>query len=295
MGTYMKITNKYNLPEAMVRALQSDYEYKDKRYSVTTLLNPIRETHLKRRYHEELEVDASDMIWALWGTGIHKALEGTAVDGELLEQGLGYNVYKDYKLTGYADLIDVKNKKVVDYKSTSVWQYIKGDHTNYKLQLQMYAYLYYKMTGLWCDTGEIVMFMRDFSKMRAKVENDYPERPVATLTFDLETPDVIETWVYDRMALLAKYEAAKDNELPLCTPEERYNDGDTYAIMKKGKKRAIKLHKDLEEAETHLFNLSEYDPSGTYYIEERQGTDLKCLEYCNVNKYCDYYKTKYQD
>jgi len=291
----MKITNKFNLPDAMVRALQSDYEYKDKRYSVTTLLSPIRETHLKRRYHEELEVDASDMIWALWGTGIHKALEVKAQDGELLEQGLGYQVYRDYTLSGYADLIDLNNKKVVDYKSTSVWQYIKGDHENYKLQLQMYAYLYYKMKGVWCDTGEIVMFMRDFSKMKAKTDADYPDRPVMTLTFDLETPEVVETWIYDRMALLIKYESIKDNELPLCTPEERFNKGDEYAIMKKGNKRAIKLHKDLAEAEQHLVNLQNKDEKSEFYIEVREGVDMKCHEYCSVNKYCDYYKTKYQN
>ena len=292
----MKITNKYNLPNAMVRALESDYEYKDKRYSVTTLLSPVRETLLKRRYHEETEADASDMIWALWGTGIHKALEVQAEDGELLEQGLGADIVHGYRVTGYADLIDLNNNKIVDYKSTSVWQYVKGDHTKYRQQLQMYAYLYYKMTDRWIPNGEIVMFMRDFSKMRAKGEGDsYPDRPVMVIPFDLGQPEEIEEFIINRLETLIEYESEPDFVLPLCTAEERWNSGDQYAIMKKGNKRSLKNHSDLDEANEHLYNLQQKDPDSTYSIEVRKGTDTKCLEYCSVNKYCDYYKKTYED
>lgn len=290
-----KITNIYNLPDAMVRALESDYQYKDKRYSVTTLLSPIRETMLKRRYHNEIETDASDLIWALWGTGIHKALEVNAKDGELLEQGLGADIIHGYRLTGYADMIDLNRKMVVDYKSTSVWQYINGDFEKYKLQLQMYAYLYYKMTGLFIDKGQIVMFMRDFSKMRSKYEKGgYPERPVMSIDFDLGTPEEIEKYIVERMELMIKYEQVMDDQLPLCTEKERFNSGDKYAIMKKGNKRAVKLHDTLSSANAHLEYLQSTG-DGIYSIDIRKGTDTKCLEYCSVNIYCDYYKQNYEN
>ena len=279
----------------MVRALESDYQYKDKRYSVTTLLSPIRETMLKRRYHDEIKTDASDLIWALWGTGIHKALEVNAKDGELLEQGLGADIIHGYRLTGYADMIDLNRKMVVDYKSTSVWQYINGDFEKYKLQLQMYAYLYYKMTGLFIDKGQIVMFMRDFSKMRSKHEKGgYPERPVMSIDFDLGTPDEIEQYIIERMELLIKYEQVMDNQLPLCTEKERFNSGDKYAIMKKGNKRAVKLHDTMASANGHLEYLQSTG-DGIYSIDIRKGTDTKCLEYCSVNIYCDYYKQNYEN
>jgi hypothetical protein len=290
-----KITNKFNLPEAMIRALQSDYEYKEKRYSVTTLLAPIRETMLKRRYHDSIETDASELIWALWGTGIHKALEVSPKDGELLEQGLGAEIINGYKLTGYADMIDLNRKMVIDYKSTSVWQYVNGDFSKYKLQLQMYAYLYFKMTGLFIDKGQVVMFMRDFSKMKSKHESgNYPERPVMTLDFDLGTPDEIEKWIVERMTTLISYEHEPDFALPLCTLDERFNNGDQYAVMKKGNKRAVKLHQNMESANAHLEYLQSTGDA-IYSIEVRKGIDTKCLEYCSVNMHCDYYKKNYEN
>lgn len=290
----MKITNKYNLPKAMVRALESDYEYKDKRYSVTTLLSPIRETLLKRRYHLETEADASDLIWALWGTGIHKALEVEAQEGELLEQGLGADIIDDYRVTGYADLIDLNANKIVDYKSTSVWQYVKGEHIKYRLQLQMYAYLYYKMTGTWIPNGEIVMFMRDYSKMRGKSEGaNYPDRPVMTIPFDLGNPKEIEEFIVNRLQTLINNEQTEDSLLPLCTAEERWNNGDKYAVMKKGNKRAVKIHDNLEDAEIHINALNLKEDKELFYIENRKGIDTKCLDYCSVNTFCDYYKKTY--
>ena len=45
----MKITNNLNLPDMLVRAVEKDYEYRDKRYSITSLLDPDRVLMLKRR------------------------------------------------------------------------------------------------------------------------------------------------------------------------------------------------------------------------------------------------------
>ena len=70
----MRITNKYGLPQAFVKMAESDYEYRPKRYSVTSILKGIRETLLERRHHNEIEVDVSDMVWALFGTAVHEIL-----------------------------------------------------------------------------------------------------------------------------------------------------------------------------------------------------------------------------
>ena len=32
-----------------------------------------------------------------------------------------------------------------------------------------------------------------------------------------------------------------DDELPICTPEERFNNGDKFAVMAKGHKRALRV------------------------------------------------------
>ena len=282
----MRITNKYNLPSAIVRSLESDYQYKDKRYSVTSLLNPVRETLLKRRYDNEIETDAVDMIWALWGTGIHKMLENQKQDGELSEQQLEYQFSNGYTLSGYADFIDLNNNEILDYKSTSVYQFNNKDsHEKWKKQLQMYMYLYYKMTGVHIQTGKIWLFMRDWSKGKLLQGYDYPKHPVMSLTFDLGHPNNVSVWILEHLQALIDNETVADNDLPLCTLEERWNSGDTFAIMKSTNKRAIKIHGTLQDAEDHLANLN-----ADYWIEERKGIDRKCLDYCSANIFCNYYK-----
>jgi len=203
----MKITNKYNLPQAIVASLQSDYEYTDKRYSVTSLLSPIRETLLKRKYNNEVETDAVDMIWALWGNGIHKILEQETQDGELSEQQLHHTFDNGYTLSGYADFIDLNNQLVIDYKSTSIYQYNNEDsRERWKKQLQMYAYLYYKMTGTWLPKGQIWLFMKDWTKSKAQYQTEYPDHPVANVDFDLGTPQEVEEFVVERLSKLIQSE-----------------------------------------------------------------------------------------
>ena len=96
------------------------------------------------------------------------------------------------------------------------------------------------------------------------------------------------------MELMIKYEQVMDDQLPLCTEKERFNSGDKYAIMKKGNKRAVKLHDTLSSANAHLEYLQSTG-DGIYSIDIRKGTDTKCLEYCSVNIYCDYYKQNYEN
>jgi hypothetical protein len=290
----MNITNKYNLPEAMVKALTSDYEYKDKRYSVTSLLSPLRETLLKRRYHDQIETDAVDMIWALWGTGIHKILEQETGLGQFSEVQLEHKFDNNYTLSGYADFIDLNKRVVIDYKSTSVYQYGNSDsHDKWKKQLQMYAYLYYKMHREWIDKGQIWLFMRDWSKSKYTSQYNYPSHPIASIEFELGTPEEVENFILKNLNKLIAYEHEPDFALPLCTPEERWNSGDTWAVVEKGKKRALKVFDKQIDANYMATRLTAEGSNVT--IEERKGIDRKCLDYCSVNIFCDYYNKTYSN
>ena len=55
---------------------------------------------------------------------------------------------------------------------------------------------------------------------------------------------------------------------------------------------ATKIHKTKEEAEEHLSRLNETYPN-TYEIVVREQNDLRCTDYCSVNKFCQYYQEKY--
>ena len=281
----MKITNKYGLPQAFVTMAESDYQYKDKRYSVSSLLKGTRETILERRHHDKIEQDVSDMIWLLFGTAVHSILEQhEEADHELAEEYLILDLENGYKLSGRFDLYNAKTKTVTDYKTCSVWKMIYKDFEDWRTQLLIYAYML-KSIGFEVETGEIIAMMKDHSKSKAKYDHNYPQLPVDRIKFSFSDKDFeeIEVFIKERFKEIAKAEGMADDELPLCTPEQRFNSGDKFAVMKKNRKRALRVLDSMEEAEIYLAN------NGGDFIETRPGEDKKCNDYCRVNKFCSYY------
>ena len=66
----MKITNKHNLDESIYNTLSRVYPPVPNRYSVTDLVNPPLMRYLREKHWNELEQDASDMLWMLLGKAL---------------------------------------------------------------------------------------------------------------------------------------------------------------------------------------------------------------------------------
>lgn len=286
----MIITNNLKLPAPFVNMAQRDYIYEPNEYRVTSLLKGVRETILERRHDAEIERDVSDMVWMLFGTAVHGVLEKHEEgDNELKEQRIKIP-FGDYVLSGQFDLYNDTTKTVTDYKTASVWKIIFGDFEDWRRQLLIYCYMLRKI-GFDAQGGEIVAFLKDHSKRDAKIKPDYPQFPVKKVSFAFSDDDFIECeqWLSDRFALIARAEKLPDDELPLCTPEERFNSGDKYAVMKKGRKTALRVMDSLEEAERWK---SEH---GGDEIQKRPGEDKKCLDYCSACQFCSHYKEVVQN
>lgn len=282
----MKITNKLGLPEPFVQMCTSDYVYRPQRYSVTSLLKGIRESILERRH--ETEQDVADMIWMLFGTAAHNILESQQETDDQLKECSVETEIDGITISGRFDLYDASTKTVTDYKTCSVWKVLFGDYEDWRLQTLMYAYML-RQSGFDVEHGEIVAVMRDHSKRDAKYKPEYPDYPVKRIVFNFTESDFsyIENFLNDSVELIKECELLPDDELPLCTPEQRFNSGDKYAVMAKGKKRALRVLDSKEEAEQWLAG------NGGDYIEERKGEDKKCLEYCSVCKFCSYWQENY--
>lgn len=293
----MKITNKLGLPKPFVDAVQSNYKPKEHQYSVTTILNPTRQIILSRRYDNLITQDVSNMIWMLFGTALHSVLENAQENEnqfkeEYLKQCLDIldDDLKDYYLSGKADLLDVKEKKMIDYKTTSVFKIQKKDFEDYRKQLLIYSWLFKKI-GFEVDKAEIVALLKDWSSTKAKVDKSYPQLQVQVIKFKFTKKDFddIERLIVNKFKELKLNEQVKDEDLPLCTTEERWNTGDKYAIKKKKNKRADRVYNTLKEAEEHLLRVGENE----YEIEYRHGEDKRCIEYCSCHEFCPYYRKEY--
>lgn len=292
----MIITNKFNLPKPFVTALESDYVPTPQQYSVTTVLNSPRYVILSRRHNSEIEQDVADMIWALFGTAFHSILENseeeeTQFKEEYLKQDLGAfdKDLEGYKLSGKADLLDTETKTMIDYKTCSTWKVIYKDYDDWRKQLLMYAWLF-RQIGFEVNSGKIIALLKDHSKTKAKVDSTYPQYPVQTITFNFTEEDFveIEKEILTRFKEIKYCESLKDEDLPLCSMEDRWNDGNKYAVKKKGNKRADRVFDSEEEAREYLA-----DKENTHEIEVRPGEDRRCLEYCSCCKFCTYWQKTY--
>ncbi len=282
----MKITNIMGLPQAFVEMAQSDYTPKPKRYSATALLKGTREAILEKRHSDEIEQDVSDMIWLLFGKAVHSILENhQEADNEFKETRLTAE-FGEYTLSGIFDLYNAGEMEITDYKTCSVWKVIFGDYTDWKKQLLIYGYMLRKI-GFDVKKGKIIAILKDHSKRDAKTKPDYPKLPVQAVKFNFTENDFteIEQWLIGRFEEIRRCENLSDDELPLCTPEERYNSGDKYAVMKKGRKTALRVLDSMEEAENWMSS------NGGDFIVTRPGEDKKCIDYCSVCDFCSHYKS----
>ena len=283
----MQITNEYGLPQQMVELCSQDYIYEPGEYRVTSLLKGIKETLLLRRHSDEIVVDVSEMVWLLFGSAVHHILEKqNLADSELGEERLKVR-FGDYILSGQFDLYCAETNMITDYKTASVWKIVFGDYKDWKQQQLIYAYML-RDAGFDVDRGRVWAFLKDHRKSEARKSSDYPRRPVAKVDFDL-SGDAGE-WIKNKFEEIRVCELLEDDAIPTCTEEERWYTGTTYAVMKKGRKSALRVLKSMEDAELWM----EANGKGEY-IEERAGMDNKCVEYCWAAPFCNYWRETYGD
>ena len=82
----------------------------------------------------------------------------------------------------------------------------------------------------------------------------------------------------------SKVRADFGETLPECSPEDRWMSETIYAVMRDGRKTAIRVFKTIEEAT----ELAEKEKG---YVETRLGEPKRCTgNYCGVAQWCDQYQ-----
>lgn len=279
----MKLLNSMNLPQAFCNAVNLERHNEKGCFSATTLLKGTTSTILTDRHFDEIEVDVADCVWQIWGTAVHKIFEDSGIDG-LKEERFEVPVSHS-KVTGRVDLFDEANGILYDWKTASTFKITFNDFSDWKKQGLIYAWLM-KQNGIEVKKCRFIALLKDHSKSKAKTDTGYPQMPVYNYEFEVTETDLaeIENFITTRIADLEKAELIPDEELPPCSEEERWHQKGKVAVMKEGRKTAIKLFDTKEEAEQNMKAL------GGTYLEERKGCDRRCSEYCNCNTFCPYYK-----
>jgi len=289
----MLLTNNYNLPSSLVDVITAknyDLTQSDPlRIGVTTLNNPPRIRQLSVRHWNELTEDASNHLFRIVGDAIHYILAKTEQDKRLIEEKIT-EVIDGITLVAKPDLYDDDLKTIEDYKVTVVWS-VKSLKPDWITQLNCYAYMLTR-AGFEVKKAYINAILKDWSKMELlRFGGDYPSIPFKRMEVPLWSFEEQEKYIKERIALYKSTLNLSDENLPICTPEERWSGEDRYAVHKGTNQRATKLCDSMEEAIEYTESIK--DNGNKYNIKKREGRNVRCEEYCSVNKFCSFYKMRY--
>ncbi len=285
----MKLTNKYGLPQPVVTALtRSEYSRGESNRSITQLIDAPRVRILKQEHQEELTEDVSEKLWAVLGTGVHKMFENSADESHISEERLFIEV-DGWVISGAIDLQKIEADGVIvsDYKTTSVWSVIFGK-IEWEYQLNCYAALVRRSKGLKVKSLKVIAMMRDWKASEAEFKQDYPKAPIMEIDIPLWADHEQDAYLNGRVHLHqnAEFTRLTGSELPECSDAERWAKDPSWAVMKKGNKRATKVFDKPEEA--HAFATEQGD---AFEVVFRAGESTRCnANWCRVNEWCTQYQ-----
>jgi hypothetical protein len=273
----MKLTNRMNLPQPIVDAVKNDgYSSGDADASVTELLSPPRQAALKRAHAPSLVEDASERIYSLLGQLVHSLLERANKTG-IAERRLSTTV-EGWKISGGMDAL-YEHGLLQDYKFVTAYKFKDGKvPEEYEQQLNCYAQIL-RDNGEKVSALEIVGILRDWSKLEAQRDPEYPQAQVLVLEVPLWPEERAKKFLKERVILHKKARGV----LPLCSADERWARPDTWAVMKPGAMRAERVYASKEEAEAHAAQKKGLT------IDHRPGVSTRCQAYCVVSKHCAQY------
>jgi hypothetical protein len=285
----MKITNKFNLPDAIMRLAQKpSYSKGAAHLSVTEMMNSPQISIMRRKYDDQIEVDVSTLVFSMYGTAFHNMLEKHPGPNDIVEERL-YAEFDGWHISGAIDVQTVTEAgiEITDWKTVGVWA-VQNPKPEWEQQLNVYAWLVEYLKATPVTKLSIVAILKDFKQQEADTRANYPASSIITIDIPLWSMERREEYIRERIHLHSEARFAEETGavLPPCTSEEMWEKETVYALKKDKAVRAKSLHASMEEAEAAL-----EEAGKGFYIETRPGERTRCKSYCQVSKFCKQYQT----
>ena len=296
----MKITNHAGLPQPIVDAVSATFDLPIRsnvtpdgirKVSVTRLIDSPLIAKLEREHWDEIEQDAADRLWALFGTTLHDIL---AKAGKLLhlteesETAVGKTYLMkvppdapptEIRVTGYFDRLCFADGELGDYKVTSAWSILFGK-IEWEQQLNVYRHLSAARDSI--KALAIYALLRDWSRSRAMQGSDYPQAQFVRVEVPIWTDDEAQAFIHERLK-------AHMNPEPHCSDKERWARPGSFAVMREGRKSAVRVLESKAEAEAFI---AEKGLDAKHSIIQRPAQYVRCESYCTVSKWCPIWQAR---
>jgi hypothetical protein len=324
----VKFTNKFNLPEEFVDAITLDNHVTNGDISVTTLIDSPQVRMLRKMndyevdltdqmamffgtaIHERLESSNTQMHYAKVlnqaaailskiGTPEDKGINVAAWVRKYVKENVEVKFPSDFLIeqtltlecrgwtvSGTLDRYIKSQKKIRDYKTITASQLAFPEQkSSWSKQQNIYAVMLRKL-GYEVESIEIVAIVKDWSKMKLATSKDYPRSPVVTIPLNVLDNEKMLGYIDARVAI---HQRAEEGEQVPCTKTDRWAKEDSYAVKKKGGKRAIRVLPNPMLAQKFIDENEFKHPPGTLYIEDRPSESFRCKNYCAVSSICPQY------
>ena len=301
----MQITNKWNLSDYVIKLLGKRYQPKKERIGVSTLIDSPRIRTLQIEKWDEITQDVSTGLTALGGLSLHTRAEKFAETDEMAEQKLEDSVDSEglplgLTLVGKADnykparqIISITTTKLLndnqirDWKSMAVYGLKWPDKVRKMTeQLNMYAWqrlirkqaveslyldIYWKNWKYeeW-ERADDKLYTIEFDLTSGGVVAGYPPIPYTLVKLPLWPFEVQEGFIKDQI------EYHLQNPLHCL---DRWQKAAQFAVMKEGRKSAIRVLDTYNQAfaycvNNNLYKLNEFAKGVS--IVERPGLCVRC-------------------
>ena len=220
----MKYKNKFNLPDAFVRAAVNDpYDNGGSDFSATSLANPSRAEALIEMHFDEIEIDVSSRVAAIIGQGSHHIAERAAREGDLCEERLFALFEVDgvtYKISGQIDLYEPDAGHLLDWKTTKAYAFSKkagsGKKPEWIEQLNICAELL-RRNGHYPKKLSIIALLKDWDRFTAGTAS-----MPASEVLSVELPMWDEEKTIHHIETRIRSHVSAREILPECNPKETW-------------------------------------------------------------------------
>lgn len=285
----MILTNQYNIPEIIVRAMGESYPPQVGRVAVTALIDSPLIRYLKIKYWNQLTEDVSDRLWALLGQASHTVVQKGRSHTDQAEEYMKIYVY-GMAVTGKSDIIvrnELNEDELIDLKITSVYSFLLGEKDAWNKQLNVYNYMASHL-GRKIKSAKIYGILRDWSEMKQYGNSDYPPIPFFNQEIELWPLERTQKYIEDRVNLHIRVDALIHagvcQEDIYCTPADRWLRSTTYAVMKGKNVKATRVLDSFTEAQQWMIDNGKTDKE--FHIEERPGQAVRCERFCVCKPVC---------
>jgi len=277
--------------------------------STTQLVAPTRMVLLYERHDHEMCEDVQERANIIGGSGTHEILKMAAehYGHKLCEQRFTIP-FSEREIGIKADRVDpIPNTeplefKLIEFKECKTWAIILGEKEDWIWQCRIQAYAL-RQIGINVTQAQVDALIKDWSisnlEKAQREHKDYPEHQILDIHIDLGSDSEVEEYLSSRIQLLLENETVPDDELPECTPKERWMRDECFKIWKRGKtdKASVATVKDENGRRVPMTTRQMAEDAmeekgystADYEIRYHPGQCTRCKHYCTARTFCNQY------